>query len=87
MQPNLKFIEPRFKETIDAYVESGRPTGHFIQAVLENNLKEAIGRGDNEAIDNLPHIVAYLYNKVPSICWGSKEIVDGWFRDKLKENI
>ena len=79
MRPDLRLIEPRFKETIDAYIKSGRPTGGFIDAVLKNDLKEAIGRGDSEAIDNLPHIVAYLYNKAPNICWGNKELVDEWY--------
>ncbi len=69
--PNKELIEPRFKESIDAWVESGRPTGDFLKAVIENDLKEAIGRADISALDNLPHIVAYLYNDCPSECWGS----------------
>ena len=87
MQPNSELIEPRFKETIDAYVGSGRPTGHFIEAVLKNDLKEAVGRGDSEAIDNLPHIVSYLYNECPMMCWGSKEFVDEWYKSKRLDNL
>ncbi len=79
MQPDKNLIEPRFKQTIDLYVENGMQTGGFINAVLENNLKESFGRADSEAIENLPHIVAYLYNEVPSDCWGSKQKVLGWY--------
>lgn len=82
MLPNLELIVPRFKESIDAYIESGRPTGHFLSAVLRNDLKEAIGRADSEAIDNIPHIVAYLYNKAPMNCWGSNEAVANWYKSK-----
>lgn len=87
MQPDLRLIEPRFKETIDAYIESGRPTGGFIDAVLRNDLKEAIGRGDNEAIDNLPHIVSYLYNKAPAGCWGNEGLVEEWYKEKRLNRI
>lgn len=82
MIPNLLLIKDHFKESIDAYVATGRPTGGFLHAVLTNDLFEAIGRGDNDAIDNLPHIVAYLYNKTPFGCYGSKEVVANWHAQK-----
>jgi hypothetical protein len=69
--PNKELIEPRFKESIDRWVENGTPTGSFLEAVLQNNLKEAIGRADFRSLENLPHIVAYLYNDCPADCWGS----------------
>ncbi len=81
MQPNKKLIEQRFKESIDLYVSTGCPTGGFLNSVLENNLKEAIGRADDDALENLPHIVAYLYNNVPGCCWGSPENVKKWYQD------
>lgn len=76
--PDKTLIEPRFKESIDAWVKDARPTGSFLQAVLCNDLKEAIGRGDSEAIQNIPHIVAYLYNDCPSGCWGSPGKYEAW---------
>jgi len=78
MQPDSNLIEPRFKKTIDAYVKTGRPTGHFIQAVLENDLTGAFVRADVKAMANLPHIISYLYHKVPSMCWGNKDKVSEW---------
>jgi len=75
MRPDKTLIEERFKETIDAWVADGRPTGHFIAAVLSNDLREAIGRADEQALDNLPHIVAYIFNDCPSSCWGSPQKV------------
>jgi len=85
---NKEFIELRFKESIDAYIALGRPTGGFLEAVISNDLKEAIGRADSEALDNIPHIVAYLYNDCPGNCWGSKEKYTAWLkRFSVKEEI
>ena len=70
MRPDKTLIEPRFKESIDRWVRDACPLGGFLRAVLENNLSEAIARGDSEAIDNLGHVVAYLYNDCPGDCSG-----------------
>lgn len=83
-RPDPTLIEPRFRESIDAYVATGRPTGGFLEAVLTNDLKESIARADERAIDNLPHIVAYLYNETPSGCWGSRERVREWIKARAK---
>lgn len=79
-RPDPSLIEPRFRESIDAYVATGRPTGGFLAAVLSNDLMDAIGRADAHALDNLPHIVSYIYNAVPNGCWGSRERVREWVR-------
>lgn len=71
-------IEARFKEAIDRWVKSACPMGNFITAVLENDLKLAIAYADDSAVANLKQIVIYLYNDVPSGCWGSKEKVSKW---------
>lgn len=84
MRPDQRLIEPRFRESIDAYVATGRPTGGFLEAVLSNDLMEALGRADSGAIDNLPHIVAYVYNEAPSGCWGSRERVREWIKARAK---
>jgi len=71
-------IEPRFKEAIDAWVSIARPMAGFINAVLENDFIEAVGRADPEAYANLKDIVKYLYNDCPIGCWGSKDRVKAW---------
>lgn len=75
-------IEPRFKEAIDRWVKDACPMGSFVNAVLENDLIQAIGRADEDALDNLKEIVKYLYNEVPAQCWGSKEKVSAWRKAK-----
>lgn len=66
------------RESIDAWVASARPTGGFVRAVLENNLREAFARADFDNSAAMHDIVSYLYNEVPGNCWGSPERVAEW---------
>lgn len=86
-QPNPELIEQRFKESLERYIKEGIPTGSFLNAVLGNNLKESIQRADHTAIDNIPHIVAYLYNDCPSLCWGSPAKVAEWINGGWKSYL
>jgi hypothetical protein len=76
--PDPDKIEKRFRESLAAFITTGRPTGDFLNAVMSNNLLEAHRRGDVMSLDNLRHICAYLYSKVPSACFGSPYIVEEW---------
>lgn len=66
------------KESLERYVEHKIPTGGFLEAVLSNNLADAVGKADNENIQRLPEIVRFVYTKLPSSCWGSPEKVKEW---------
>ena len=72
------FIPDRMMAGIKRYVEEGIEPGHFLQAVICNDLAEAVSRADDENLDNLAAYVVYFYNKVPSNLWGSKEKMDKW---------
>lgn len=62
------------KESLRAYVD-GRPTGNFLQAVLENNLGMALLRADEENKLLLPEIYAFVVDAVPSFARGSAKAV------------
>ncbi len=68
------------KESIDLYVQQGVPTGSFLQACIENDLKEAIGTADERNIRLLPEIVQYLYWHVPRQCCGEKGVFEKWIK-------
>jgi hypothetical protein len=70
------FIPENTKRTIDDYVSKKYPPGSFVYAVLCNNLSEAIGNADEVNAQHIRGIVCYVYNKIPSNVWGSKEKVD-----------
>src|ERR1035438_8962836 len=75
-------IEQTSKESLDRYFERGIDPGHFLKAVLENDLREAVQCGDNVHINNLKGIIAYCYEKLPFYCWGSKQNVEDWVDSK-----
>ena len=73
------------KRGIDNYVEKHVPVGSFLQAVLENNLKEAMFGADDDNILDIVDIVRYCHWEIPSICWGSPEKVEKWL-DRSQNN-
>ena len=70
------------KESLDRYAQRHVATGGFLQAVLENNLKESMARADEDNQRDLFEIVCYLYNELPAACWGSPELVRTWLAQK-----
>ena len=72
------YIPRRMEGGICRYVEYGIKPGDFLTAIIRNDLKEAVGRADEENMRNLPAYVAYFYNEVPSPAWGSKEKMEAW---------
>lgn len=66
--------------SLKRWIEFGRLPGHFLQAVLKNDLKEACMRADDENIANLPAYAAYLYVEAPAGCHGSPEQVKAWLK-------
>jgi len=72
------YIPVRMMGGLRRWVDDHKLPGGFLQAVLENDLKEACGRADDENMRNLPAYVAWLYNEAPALCWGSKANVWAW---------
>lgn len=63
------------------YAEKRRPTGQFLEAVLSNDLFDAMARGDPESREVLPGIVSFIYNRMPGNCHGSRAKVRAWLAD------
>jgi hypothetical protein len=80
-------IEQHMLDRLNAYIDHGEAVGHFLTAVLENNLKEAVGRADDENMRNLPAYVGYLYNVADSRCHGSPAKVREWYMAKALEHM
>jgi hypothetical protein len=75
-------IGPTNLESLRAYVQTKRPTGDFLHAVLTNDLMEACCRADSQNRYLIFDIVNWLYNRAPAQCWGSVEKVERWLRNK-----
>jgi hypothetical protein len=74
-------IPATLHEGLIEYFAARRPTGGFLQAVLENNLRQACIRADDVNRYELASIVLFLHNYVPSPAWGSHEAVEAWLTD------
>jgi hypothetical protein len=72
------YVPERMMGGLIRYVHHRVLPGDFLQAVIKNDLREAVGLADEENIRNLPAFVAWLYNEAPSQCWGSKEKMLAW---------
>jgi hypothetical protein len=62
------------------YLECGIEPGHFLYAVLSNDLRRAVERADLTNLHRLADYVKFLYNYAPSSSWGSPERVSDWIR-------
>lgn len=71
-------IPARMLPSLQRYIEHGILPGEFLQAVLRNDLREAVGRADDENKPLLPVYIAWLYSDAPAGCSGSSAKVDAW---------
>lgn len=65
-------------ETLDLFARYAMPPGGFVSAVLSNDLMEAFGRADEHNIAAMRHICSFVYNEMPSECWGNPAKVRAW---------
>lgn len=64
--PEIPYIPPITVEALVRIAYRGRGTeGHFLRAVLDNDLFEAFGRADQKNELALHNIVMWLYNVAP----------------------
>lgn len=74
-RPSAALCPDSTRARIDDYVTHGRGVGGFLRAVLENDLMHAVQFADDENLVALPHIVAYITDRVPVRAWGSERAV------------
>jgi len=65
---------------LETYINERQPLGGFLQAVVSNDLKEAVGRADDININLIPKYVRWLYNYAPIGSWGSVENYERWIK-------
>ena len=80
MQEN--YVPQHMHDGLINYILFGRPVGHFLTAVLSNDLKEACHRADEFNQAFLFFYVRFLYNHAPTGCWGSPSNVEKWIAQK-----
>jgi hypothetical protein len=78
-------ISPILLESLKAYRDQGRPVGGFLEAVISNDLAEAVLAADEYNRATLFHLVGWIYNELGSQRWGSKQRYAAWIAAKRKE--
>ena len=76
--PDYSLINDAILEAINRYVIQHEPAGHFVMAVLKNDLHEAFSRADENNSQHMFHVVSYCHNEIPGGCWGSPMEVAKW---------
>ncbi len=77
-------VRAQMMGAIHRYIEDKLYPGSFLQAIISNNLKEAVGCADDDNLRNIPAFVSYFYNEAPLSCRGSEEIMASWIKGKEK---
>ncbi len=71
-------VPEHLREGLVAYVTDHRYPGGFLEAVLTNDLRKSVDRGDEKSLAGLKYVVMWLFNRAPSGCWGSQEKMGDW---------
>lgn len=83
-------IPQHMQDALVRYVEQGIKPGHFLSAVICNDLFEAVGHADATNLPILPVYVRWFYNIAPGSCWHSVGHMNDWMlarqTDWLAEN-
>jgi len=76
----LHMVPEHLRGGVQRYLERGIQPGHFLTAVFENDLMEAMGRADEISRAGIFGICMFLYNYAPRQSYGSRDAVSRWLR-------
>ncbi len=71
-------IPEHIHEGLIAWIQRAQPPGHFLQAVINNDLRGACNRADEDNQSKIWNIVFFLTNYAPNGCWGYANAVEHW---------
>lgn len=60
------------------WVDQGIEGGSFLMAVMNNDFMGAVSKADDSNILCLKQWAMFVYNDLPSGCWGSEEKCNSW---------
>jgi len=71
---------PRMADAVRRYVEKGIQPGHFLMALLSNDLMDTIGRADDENAAAIKRWAIFVRCELPVGCHGSRSKMTDWMR-------
>ncbi len=78
LHPAVQIFPGRMRGPIVRYLVAGRRPGDFLQAVIRNDLREAVSRADDDNQALLLAWVQLLYMHAPAGSWGSLAALEEW---------
>lgn len=78
MEIDYNLLPRHLRGGVREYIEHGHPPGHFLTAVIKNDLGNACSHADETCRVALFGIVSFFYNEAPSQCWGSPDRMQAW---------
>jgi len=79
-------ISDSMMDGIERYLNDGIPPGHFLTAIICNDLTAAVLRADDTNLRNIPAFVSYFYNQAPINSWGSIKKMATWMVSKREKS-
>lgn len=74
-------IPAYMRKALREYVNDHKSPGHFIQAVIMNDLVDTVFYSDEKNLSLLRAWVGIFHNYIPSACYGSKERYEIWIKN------
>ena len=82
--PGLPFVPEHLCGGLVGYFVARVRPGNFLQALLRNDLREAVLRADRFSLLALRELVWFLENHAPGGSFGSPEAVEAWLAVPVK---
>lgn len=82
-----RYVPVHLRGGLENWIRYGIEPGGFLYAVLTNDLRGAMNRGDETSRKYLFGIVSWLWNRAPAACWGSPETVELWASEAPRRRI
>ena len=77
MTVDYQLIPEHMRAGIRRYIETGKRTGGFLNALLSNDLMDTYGRGDLTNLSSMANWMRFLYQMPPG-SYGSPANVKAW---------
>ena len=78
-------LPEHLRDGMRRYVEKGVRPGHFLMAVLTNDLMAATARADEHSLAHLRDIVRWCWWELPPACWLSRDNVEKWIKKHAEQ--